>query len=206
MGIYHVHTLTTNRGVTAVWKCSKCGKTNIGFGIYSASASYNDKGVLTNKGLAKRENATKSELDDKIIHTYYSALTKSYNGDYSDFNLTACKCAGCGNAEPWSIGKSDRSYKISRLLYDIFKYFIFFITIFFVYCLTDRYFSRGLLYADIAVSIIALGGLIYSKNVLKKLASETLRLPQESIAKIYKDVESLKEECDLLTEEEKASL
>lgn len=206
MGIYHSYTLTNKRGAVAVWKCSKCGKVNIGVGVVSASSSYNDKGAFTSMGVQKRADAAKDALKNNMAQAYANAFQKTRSGDYSEFDLSQCKCEGCGNAEPWSIGKKSISYIIAGKLASICGTLAIMMTMLFLYFLTDNFFAGGLLYVDLAVAGIALAGFIASKVIIKEQIKQTLSLPKESKAQMFIDIPSMKERCDLFTEEEKASL
>ncbi len=101
MSFYTSYSRTKRSSVCYFYKCSKCGAMNHGRILTDASASYNDRGVLTSKGLERRKQASSEHADEQLEKKRDKILSKISRKDYRYLNLNV-KCRKCGNQEAWA--------------------------------------------------------------------------------------------------------
>lgn len=99
--IYTQYSRTKYSGVFYFYKCSKCGAMNQGQIIIDASASYNDRGVLTSKGLEKRKQSSNENAEKTLEKKKKKIIEKIRQKNYRYLNLST-NCHKCGNQEEWA--------------------------------------------------------------------------------------------------------
>ena len=99
--MYTQYSRTKYSSVCYFYKCSKCGAMNQGQIVVDASASYNDRGVYTSKGLDKRKQSSDKNAIAKLEKKKKKVMEKIRQKNYRYLNLSS-SCRKCGNREEWA--------------------------------------------------------------------------------------------------------
>ncbi|MBR1970725.1 MAG: hypothetical protein IKA17_10285 [Clostridia bacterium] len=135
--VYKVYKKTATVKFPVLFKCENCGNYNAILHPFSVSTTYNDKGVLTQKGIDKREKRTDEDLTRQLSNLYAEIADATMNDNFKKAEYH-CICNHCKAKPIWSFFKNTVLEHICKIA----LYISVFITMFLLLPILDGDYSQ----------------------------------------------------------------